>query len=104
MDCRVTEKITMLQKGELTDKEGGESLYDLVMQTLDNQLRSRTPPETKETYDRLIAMGYPVEEVRRLISLVITMEIYYVMKERRPLNMERFIAALKDLPREPFGR
>ena len=69
------------------------------MEVLDKQLAANDPPETKITYDRLLASGIEEEEVRRLIATVIAGEIYDVMKSQKPFNQERFVKHLNELPK-----
>jgi hypothetical protein len=73
------------------------------MEVLDNQLRENNPPETKETYERLLAEGHSVTQTRELIATVIASEIFKVLKQKQPYNQERFVAALKKLPRLPWN-
>ncbi|MBI1294241.1 hypothetical protein GC175_04700 [bacterium] len=72
------------------------------MEVLDNQLRENNPPETKETYERLLAEGHSVAQARELIASIILTEIYEVLKQNQPFNQERFVVALKQLPRLPW--
>jgi hypothetical protein len=74
----------------------------IIMEVLDNQLRENTPPETKETYERLLAEGHSVTQTRELLATVIASEIFNVLKQKQPYNQERLIAALKKLPRLPW--
>ena len=75
----------------------GEEMNKVVR----NQIRQNDPPETKQTYDRLIKEGYPKEEVMRQLAVVVGAEIYDVMKNKEPFNQERYIKRLNDLPMEP---
>lgn len=75
----------------------GEEMKNVVK----NQIRQNEPPETKQTYDRLIKEGFPEEEVIRMLATVVTAEIYDVMKSEKPFNQERFIRRLQNLPDEP---
>lgn len=72
-----------------------------IMEVVDNQLREGTPPETRQTLDRLVASGYPEEEARRLIACAVTSEIFDVLKSRQPYDETRYIAALHRLPTLP---
>lgn len=72
-----------------------------TMEVLDNQLRENNPPETKETYERLLAEGHSVAQTREMIASVILTEIYEVLKQNQPFNQERFVVALKQLPQLP---
>jgi hypothetical protein len=79
--------------------ETNPHLRATTMEVLDNQLRENNPPETKETYERLLAEGHSVEQASELIASVILAEINEVLKQKQPFNQERFITALKKLPR-----
>ena len=75
----------------------GEEMKKVVR----NQIRQNDPPETKQTYDRLIKEGFPKEEVMRQLAVVVGAEIYDVMKNKEPFNQKRYIKRLNDLPMEP---
>lgn len=66
-----------------------------------NQIRQNDPPETKQTYDRLIKEGFPKDEVMRQLAVVVAAEIYDVTKNKEPFNQERYIKRLNNLPEEP---
>ena len=53
-----------------------KTLRSAIFEVINNQLRDGTPPEVKETYDRLLSEGYPDEEVMRYIGAVISSEIF----------------------------
>ena len=71
----------------------GEEMKKVVR----NQIRENDPPETKQTYDRLIKVGFPKDEVMRQLAVVVAAEIYDVMKNKEPFNQERYIKRLNDL-------
>ena len=75
----------------------GEEMKKVVR----NQIRQNDPPETKQTYDRLIKEGFPKDEVMRQLAVVVASEIYDVTKNKEPFNQERYIKRLNDLPKEP---
>lgn len=70
-----------------------------VMEVVENQLRDRDPPETKETFDRLLAEGHDEEEARRLIACVVVSEIFWIMKKNEPFDAKRYAQALSRLPK-----
>ncbi len=72
-----------------------------IAETVDNQLRDNNPPETRQTYDRLMTLGYSEEEARELIAAAVTNEIYEVLKTQKPFDQRRFAASLKRLPKLP---
>jgi len=75
----------------------GEEMKKVVR----NQIKQNDPPETKQTYDRLIKEGFPKDEVMRQLAVVVAAEIYDIMKNEEPFNQERYIKRLNDLPQEP---
>ncbi|MDY0040888.1 MAG: hypothetical protein RBS57_11310 [Desulforhabdus sp.] len=79
-------------------QSNNEVLTNALLEILDNQLRAFDPPETKETYNRLVAEGYPEEQARILLATAIWMEINMMMKEMEPFNRKRFVATLLELP------
>ncbi len=79
-----------------------ELLRSIIFDVINNQIRDGTPPETKETYDRLLAEGYSEEEVMKYIGAVVSSEIFDVIKEQQSYDEERYVAALRALPRLPW--
>jgi hypothetical protein len=79
-----------------------EVLRSTIFEVINNQIREGTPPETKETYDRLLSEGYSEEEVMKYIGAVVSSEIFAVLKEGRPYDKDSYVAALKALPRLPW--
>lgn len=76
-------------------------LQKAILEVVDNQLRDLTPPETKETFDRLVSEGFTEEEARGLIGCVVASEIFEVLKHSQPYNEERYVKALRQLPDLP---
>jgi hypothetical protein len=73
-----------------------------ILEVVDNQLQANDPPETKQTFKRLIAEGYSKKEAKELIGCVVTSEMFDVMKKQQPFNPERFAKALNRLPKLPW--
>ena len=73
-------------------------LKAVVLKVVDNQLRDLNPPETKQTYDRLRALGYSRAQARKLIGIVVAAEVFHVMTRKELFHYSRFAAALKKLP------
>ena len=72
------------------------------LEIVDNQLRENDPPETRETYDRLLTVGYSDQEARELVGAVISAEIYQMLKQQKPFEEARFTKALRQLPKMPW--
>ncbi len=79
-----------------------EVLRTATFEVINNHTREATPPEAKETYDRLLSEGYSEEDVMKYIGAVVSSEIFAVLKEGRAYDNESYVAALKALPRLPW--
>ncbi len=76
-------------------------LKSAILEVVDNQLEANDPPETRQTFDRLIADGYSEEDAKNLIGSVVVSEIFDVLKKQEPFNPARFAKALHALPKMP---
>ena len=77
-------------------------LRSQIFQIIQHQIKSNNPPETKATYDRLIAVGYSEFETKQLVGQCVAVELFTIIKEQQPFNEARYIRNLKQLPKEPF--
>ena len=78
--------------------ETNPQLAAAVLAIVDTQLRTGTPPETRQTFDRLVAAGYTPEGARQLLAYVVVREIFPVMARGERYDAARFVAALARLP------
>jgi hypothetical protein len=83
-------------------KSSNPRLRQAILEVVNNQLRDNTPPETAETLERLVSEGYTREQAIEFIGTVVVSEIFGVLKERRPYDRARYVAALKALPKLPW--
>lgn len=79
-----------------------EMTREVIFEIVENQMREGAPPETRQTYDRLMADGHSREQSMKLIGCALTSEIFSVLKENKPFDEERYVAALKALPKLPW--
>ncbi len=56
------------------------ALTEAILAVVDQQMQDNTPPETRRTYERLVALGYTPEDARRLIGSVVAQEMFAVMQ------------------------
>jgi len=83
---------------------GGESsplAGAMILEVVENQMRDGDPPETKQTYDRLVSEGHSDEDAKRLIGCVVAAEVFDILKRQEAFNPERFVQALNNLPEIP---
>jgi hypothetical protein len=81
---------------------GGEAttnphLKALILEVVENQLRANDPPETRQTFERLLAAGYSRRQAVEMIGSAVVEEIWTVLHERKPFDRARFKASLEKL-------
>ena len=81
-----------------------ENLYlkSAILEVIDNQLQANDPPETRQTFDRLISEKYSEEEAKELIGCVVTSEIFDVLKKRNhliPKDLQRRSMSFQSFPK-----
>jgi hypothetical protein len=76
-------------------------LHAAFMEMVAHQLAENDPPETRETFERLLAEGYSPEYVRRMIGFLLAREMTRSMLQRRPFDEKSFVEHLRRLPQIP---
>ena len=79
-----------------------EILREKISEIIRNQIKDNDPPETKINYNRLKALGYNDLETKQLIGQCLAVELFQVMKFKKPFDEKRYINNLKNLPKEPI--
>ncbi len=82
--------------------EQDDILREQLLEAVEQQIKSNDPPETRQTYERLINEGYDDDQIRQMISACMLVETYEVVRSKRPYDNQRYINMLKNLPAEPF--
>jgi len=71
------------------------------LQIVDNQLRANDPPETRETFDRLVAQGISEEDAKVYIAQAVCVETFDILKYKKSFNLKRYVKNLQLLPKQP---
>ena len=74
----------------------------LIIQGVKEQIANVDPPEVGQTYDRLIAEGYPEEEVYEMLGCVLSTEMFEIMKHKRVFDRQLYVKRLRELPKLPW--
>jgi hypothetical protein len=90
-----------MDKGGTMKMEENPYLKSAILEVVDNQLKANDPPETRKTLMRLIAEGHSEDDARNLIGCIVASEMFDVLKQQEPFNLERFVNSLKALPKIP---
>ena len=86
----------------MTTSEVNPQLHAAIMKVVENQLRSNDPPQTQQTFKRLIEAGHSEKEAKRLIACVVSAEIFDVLRKNEPFDLDRFVRGLNNLPAMPW--
>ena len=73
-----------------------------IIEAVNHQLTGNEPPETRETYLRLITAGYSDEAAKKLVGAALSVEIYEMLQEKKAYNPARYIPNLAQLPKMPW--
>ncbi len=82
--------------------ESNEIIREQIFKIIKNQMVSNTPPETKQTWKRLTDLGYSDQDARMLIGQCLAVELFSVLKLKKPFDNNRYVSNLEKLPDEPF--
>jgi hypothetical protein len=77
-----------------------KTVVDAFLDTVLNQLETGDPPETKATYDRLIAEGNPRNHALQLIAAALRVEMNRMMSESTPFDNDRYASLLAKIKAE----
>ena len=84
------------------DTPDGQRAGEAIIEAVENQITDSNPPETRETLERLMAMGESRENAMRYIASVLSIEIFEAMKNKTPYDKERYLLNLANLPDLPY--
>lgn len=71
-------------------------------EVIENQIKENDPPETKATFQRLIAEGHTEKEVWQLLSTLVAIQTFEILKHKKPFDHQQYVKWLNDLPALPL--
>jgi hypothetical protein len=77
-----------------------KTVRDAFLDTVISQIESGDPPETKATYERLMAEGHPRSHALQLIAAALRVEMNRMMSEAIPFDTGRYAALLAKIKAE----
>jgi predicted nucleic-acid-binding protein len=83
------------------NQQANPHLRAAFLEIVDNQLRANDPPETRATFDRLVAQGISEKDAKLYIAQAVCVEVYTILKHREPFNQQRYVENLQRLPQPP---
>ncbi len=85
------------------EKEISQRLQNAIRAVIEQQIAENDPPETVETFERLLEEGFSRDETYALIGQLVSLEMAEEIAGKEGMNIERYAVALEALP-EPFAR
>ncbi|AHC38601.1 hypothetical protein A7317_28650 [Pseudomonas fluorescens] len=88
---------------EPTDIDSDEEAFteSTLIEAIENQIESDTPPAAKATFNKLTLVGYEREEILNLMAHVLAVEIDQMLDEDRAFDTQWYETALRALPELP---
>ncbi len=77
-------------------------LREQISEIVKNQIENNDPPETKIIYKQLTKNGFNDFQSRQMIGQCVALELFEIIKMKKPFDNDRYIRNLKNLPKEPF--
>lgn len=68
-----------------------------ILEVVENQLRENNPPETRQTFERLLAAGYSRQRAMEMIGAALVEEIWTILHDKKAFDRARFAALLEKL-------
>jgi len=84
------------------ETEKSQRIKSAIIEVVDTQIATDDPPETKQTFNRLISEGFSEKESKELIGTVVVAELFDVMQEGKEFDIDRYVDALDRLPERPL--
>jgi len=99
-----SEVVLAMKKRVMPLGEAGSSQAQrVILEVVDSQLESNDPPETRNTLDRLRALGHSVGDAKRLIACCVATEIWHSLHPAGGgYDRDRYLSHLNRLPELPF--
>jgi len=87
--------------GKEEDQGYNPHLKAAFLQVVENQLEANDPPEAREAFNRLVSRGVSEEDAKIYIAQASCVEMFNILKYKKPFNLKRYVKNLKRLPKEP---
>ena len=81
-----------------------EQLQKAILEVIRTQISENNPQETKITLERLLKEGHTEKQAIDLIAHVVAAEVFSVMAEGRVYDENKYIEALRKLPKMPWEK
>lgn len=87
--------------GPKHNQKANPRLKAAFLEVVENQLKANDPPETRETFNRLVGQGISESDAKLYIARVVSAETFHMLKHKKPFNRQRYVKNLARLPKPP---
>ena len=77
-----------------------KTVRDAFLDTVLNQIETGDPPETKATFERLLAEGHAKNHALQLIAAALRVEMNRMLSDSTPFDNDRYAALLAKIKDE----
>jgi len=86
----------------MTDPQNDEDFVDnTLLQAIENQIESDTPPAAKATFNKLTLIGWERDDILELMAQVLAVEIDAMLDADRGFDTQWYETTLRALPSLP---
>ncbi|MGB0388491.1 MAG: hypothetical protein ACPGWR_27040 [Ardenticatenaceae bacterium] len=82
-------------------QEPSPALREMASEVINEQMKNEEPPETKQTYLRLLSEGYSQDQAYHFLGSVLIYEMHYMLERNITYDNDRYVKMLHNLPRLP---
>ena len=79
-----------------------EFVREAIDEIVNTQLRENSPPQVRQTAERLIASGYTREEAFSLLGCALSHEMFNILGSGECFDVQSYAASLDKLPALPW--
>jgi len=82
-------------------EETNPFLGEQIIEVVRNQITANDPPQTKQTYERLLSEGHAEDDVMKMLACAVVAEMFYIAQEEKPFDQAKYVGMLNALPTLP---
>lgn len=86
---------------DINTEEDQDFVDNTLIEAIQNQIDSDTPPATKATFNKLTLIGWERDDILDIMAQVLAVEIDAMLEADRPFDSAWYEAALRALPALP---
>lgn len=86
---------------DINSEEDQDFVDNTLVEAIQNQIDSETPPATRATFNKLTLIGWERDDILDVMAQVLAVEIDAMLEADRPFDTQWYETALRALPTLP---